>query len=123
MEYLAGIIIGVTAVEVFLRLSIGRTAMNILAGSQDSLRVIRAADIPDEQKQRLLLKNSWRSFSKTCLLALQILILAVAMAGLFLLLARLFALDTSAAYQASFLISTTVASTVYALLRKRFVRT
>ena len=122
MTYVSAIIVGVLAVEILLRLSIIETARNVLAASQGSLRVIRSADIPDEEKQRFLLKNSWRSFSNTCMLALRLIIFAIGVVGIYWLCTKLFSLDNTLIYKTSFLVFTTTASIVYAIFRNRFVR-
>ncbi len=119
---MSAIIVGVLAVEILLRLSIIETARNVLAASQGSLRVIRSADIPDEEKQRFLLKNSWRSFSNTCMLALRLIIFAIGVVGIYWLCTKLFSLDNTLIYKTSFLVFTTTASIVYAIFRNRFVR-
>lgn len=121
MIYVSSVILGVIAVEILLRLSILATARNVLAASQNSLRVIRSTYMPEEQKQRILLQYSWRSFSNTCVLALQLIILAIGIAGMFWVLAKLFSIKNTMIYDASFLTTTTIASVVYAILRKRFV--
>jgi hypothetical protein len=120
--WLSGIIVGVLAVEMLLRLPVIKTAVSVLARSQDSLRVIRSNDIPEEQKQGLVLQNSWQAFKNTCLLALQILVLALVLGGLSWLLSRIFSIEGTLIHNSSFLISATVTSLVYVVLRKRFVR-
>jgi hypothetical protein len=121
LTYVSAIIIGVIAVEILLRLSIITSARDVLAASQNSLRVIRSTVMNDEQKQQFLLQYSWRSFSNTCMLALQLIILAIGVAGTFWLLTKLFSLENTLIYETSFLIFTTITSIVYAILRNRYV--
>lgn len=120
MDYLAAAILGVIAVEVLLRLPIVATSRNVLAASRNSMRVMRSKRLPDEKKQQFLLQYSWRSFVNTCLLALQLSVLALMVAIVFWIETRIFSLETSLIYEAPFLIVTTIASLLYVFVRQRF---
>lgn len=122
MTYLVAVILGVVAVELFLRLAMIKPAKDVMTTSQDSLKIIRAPDMSDDEKQSALLKNSGWIFFKTGMLALRIIILGLGVVGLFWIIARLFSLDFSLIYKISFLIAITIASIFYAIIRSRFVR-
>jgi len=121
LTYLIATILGLIAVEFFIRLSIIRPVWDVLTISKDSLRIIRSADIPDEEKQRTLLKNSWRSFLKTSLLAFKLLILTIVVICIYWLLFKIFSFEYVLIYKKSFWVTATAISIVYAILRNRFV--
>ena len=119
MIVLCAVILGITAVEMLLRLPILKSVRSVLSAAQNSVETIRSSEIPEAQKQQLLLKFAWSSFKNTCWLALQFIIWGALIAGLFWLLCRLFSLDLHLIYKPAFLAYATLASVVYGTLRKR----
>lgn len=121
MTYLSAFILGMVAVEIFLRLSIIGPAKDVLASSGNSLEIIQSSELPDEEKQRLLLKNSRETFISTSRLAIKLIILALGVVGVFWLMTILFSLEIGLIKEVSFLITTTISSIIYGVARNRFV--
>jgi len=113
-------ILGIVSAELLLRLPVADSLKKMAGVARKSLETVKSSEIPEDQKQRLLLGCAWDSFSGTCRLAVWLLSLAAGVATVFWLLARLFAHEPQLIYDPVYLIVATVTAIIYAILRKRF---
>lgn len=120
MTFVSAGILGLVAAELLLRLPVTHSLGKMAGAARKSFETVRSPEIPEEQKQRLLLRCAWDSFSGTCRLAVLLLSLAAGVAAAFWLLARLFAHEIQLIYDPVYLIVATITAIIYAILRKRF---
>ena len=122
MTYVSAFIIAIAAIELLNKLSIVTSVKHILEASRKSLHVVRSNEISEEEKQQLLLNNSWRIFSRTAILTFKIVGLFSGVIGLFWLLTILFSFQFTLIHDKWFILTSTVFAGVYALLRKHILR-
>jgi hypothetical protein len=90
MGFIPLFFLGVIAFELFSWLRMSQDAMMIFARSQQSMRVLMASDMADEEKERLMLSGSAEIFKITLRFTAKFLLLALAIYGLFVLTVAIF---------------------------------
>lgn len=118
---LCGLIVGVLASEIFLRLPILDRIEALSAGARRALAVIRSPSISDHWKEKAVLAYALRSAGLSLAIGGLILVIALACA------VPVMAIDAFGGKAAAFLLSpvglgvTAASSVVYALARTRLV--